>query len=113
MPTSDLLVQVGDVHISPMYRSILEAARVYSGDDYIAFKKEIDNVWRSIWTPNSSLEHQANTIILTSNAMKGVGLFGLVVVGFSMTIHPLKSHFGILAYEVYKPTVSMYSSRQD
>ncbi|CAL9133503.1 unnamed protein product [Musa textilis] len=51
----------------------------------------------------------ADELIPTSKAVNKIGFVGLGAMGFGMAAHLLRSNFHVIAYDVYKPTLSRFA----
>ncbi|XP_059643268.1 uncharacterized protein LOC132285119 [Cornus florida] len=55
-------------------------------------------------------EELAKQITATPTPVNRIGFIGLGAMGFGMATHLLKSNFCVIAYDVYKPTLSRFAS---
>ncbi|XP_042417589.1 uncharacterized protein LOC122006232 isoform X1 [Zingiber officinale] len=54
-------------------------------------------------------EQIANKIVKKSKVVNKIGFVGLGAMGFGMAAHLLRSNFQVIAYDVYKPTLSRFA----
>ncbi|GMQ11561.1 hypothetical protein CsSME_00054150 [Camellia sinensis var. sinensis] len=68
------------------------------------------NITNAVNAETYSPEELANQITTESKSVNRIGFIGLGAMGFGMATHLLRSNFCVIAYDVYKPTLSQFAN---